>query len=62
VVKKDHWGAEKPDLRRAAGVGLDPKQVENGRTAGVGNLTRGDARRILQDCSAKVDFIPALMF
>lgn len=44
----------------AAGVELDPKQVEIGRRLGVRNLSCGDARELLQDSSGQFDFISAI--
>jgi SAM-dependent methyltransferase len=44
----------------AAGVELDPKQVEIGRRLGVRNLNCSDARELLQDSSGQFDFISAI--
>jgi SAM-dependent methyltransferase len=45
---------------RAAGVDLDPKQVEIARSLGVRNLTCGDARQLLQESVGQLDFISAI--
>ncbi len=45
---------------KAAGVELDPKQVEIGRSLGVRNLTCGDARQLLQESLGQLDFISAI--
>jgi SAM-dependent methyltransferase len=44
----------------AAGVDLDPKQVEDGRKLGVKNLNCGDARKVLRDSLGQIDFISAM--
>jgi len=44
----------------AAGVDLDPKQVEIGRSLGVRNLTCGDARQLLRESSGQLDFVSAI--
>jgi SAM-dependent methyltransferase len=44
----------------AAGVDLDPDQVEVARKLGVRNLTRGDAPELLRDSSGQFDFISAI--
>jgi len=44
----------------AAGVDLDPKQVEEGRKLGVKNLSCGDARKVLRDSLGEFDFISAM--
>lgn len=41
----------------AAGLDLDPRQVEQGRAVGVGNLSCGDARLVLRDSLGQFDFI-----
>ena len=44
----------------AAGVDLDPKQVEIGQRLGVRNLICGDARQVLEDSPGQFDFISAI--
>ncbi|MGO8734241.1 MAG: class I SAM-dependent methyltransferase [Terriglobia bacterium] len=51
---------QRQGYERAAGVDLDPKQVEIGRSLGVRNLTCGDARELLRESSRQLDFISAI--
>jgi SAM-dependent methyltransferase len=44
----------------AAGIDLDPKQVEIARSLGVRSLTCGDARQLLRESSGQLDFISAI--
>jgi len=51
---------QREDYDRAAGVDLDPKQVEVARNLGVKNLRCGDGRAMLMGSPGEFDFVSAI--
>ncbi len=51
---------QREGYERAAGVDLNPKQVDTARSLGVRNLTCGDARQLLRDSCGCLDFVSAI--